>query len=92
METMIVARPSWLQVSWTGRTANFYDGVNGHNHVLYSVQLEEARFFGTDRLEKWPSEKYLEAVKVIHSVVETDDLRKLATTINGAVKIACQPA
>jgi hypothetical protein len=62
--------------------------VNGHNHVLYSALLEEARFFGIDRLEKWLSEKkYLEAVKIVHSVVETDNLNKLAITVNSNVEI-----
>jgi len=71
----------------------FYDRVNGHDHVLYSALLEEARFFGIDRLEKWLSEKkYLEAVKIVHSVAETDNLNKLATTVNGDMEIVYHPA
>jgi BTB/POZ domain-containing protein KCTD9 len=67
--------------------------VNGHNHVLYSTLLEEARFFDIDRLEKWLSEKkYLEAVKIVQSVAETDNLNKLATTVNGDVEIVYHPA
>ncbi len=70
----------------------FYDRTDGHNHVLYSTLLEEARFFGIDRLEKWLSEKkYLEALKIVHSVVGTDKLNKLATTVNGDVEIVCHP-
>jgi hypothetical protein len=56
--------------------------------IVYSALLEEARFFGIDRLEKWLSEKkYLEAVKIVYSVAETDNLNKLATTVNGDVEI-----
>jgi hypothetical protein len=62
--------------------------VNGHNHVLYSTLLKEARFFSINRLEKWLSKKkYLEAVKIVHLVAETNNLNKLATTVNGNVEI-----
>jgi BTB/POZ domain-containing protein KCTD9 len=70
----------------------FYDRMNGHNYALYNMLLEEARFFGIDRLEKWLSEKnYLEVVKVVHSVVETDNLNMLATPVNGDVEIVVHP-
>ena len=66
--------------------------MNGHNYALYNMLLEEARFFGIDRLEKWLNEKnYLEVVKVVYSVVETDNLNKLATPVNGDVEIMVHP-
>jgi BTB/POZ domain len=71
----------------------FYNRVNGHNHVLYSALLEEARFFGIDRPEEWLSEKkYLEAVKIVYLVAETDNFNKLATTVNSDVEIVYHPA
>lgn len=51
----------------------FYDKVKGHDEVLYSHILEEAKFYGIDRLEKWIRERgYLQAVKVTTSIRVTD--------------------
>jgi BTB/POZ domain-containing protein KCTD9 len=70
----------------------FYDRMKGHNYALYTMLLEEARFFGIDRLEKWLNEKnYLEVVKIVHSVKEKDNLKKLATTVNDDVEIIFHP-
>ena len=70
----------------------FYDRAKGHDHVLYGALLEEARFFGIDRLEKWLSEqKYLEAVKVAYSYTETNNLDTLARTVDGSIEIAYHP-
>jgi hypothetical protein len=56
---------------------------------LYGALLEEARFFGIDKLEKWLSEqKYLEVVRVAYSVRKTDDLNTLAMTVDDSVEIA----
>jgi hypothetical protein len=66
----------------------FYDRTKGHDYMLYGALLEEARFFGIDRLEKWLDEqKYLEVVKVAYSVTETDNLNKLVMTVDGSVEI-----
>ncbi|KAF2183994.1 hypothetical protein K469DRAFT_439100, partial [Zopfia rhizophila CBS 207.26] len=57
-----------LQYLQRGVLLVFYNGVKGHDYALYGALLEEARFFGINRLEKWLSEqKYLEAVKVAYS-------------------------
>lgn len=70
----------------------FYDRMKGHNYALYSMLLEEARFFGIDRLEKWLNEKnYLEVVKTVYSVEEKDNLKELATTVNDDVEIVFHP-
>lgn len=68
----------------------FYDGAKGHDYVLYGALLEEARFFGIDKLEKWLSDqKYLEVVKVAYSFTETDNLNTLDRTVDGSTEIVC---
>ncbi|KAF2174541.1 hypothetical protein K469DRAFT_707331 [Zopfia rhizophila CBS 207.26] len=70
----------------------FYDGAKGHDYALYGALLEEARFFGIDRLEKWLSEqKYLEAIEVAYSFTETDNLNTLTRTVDSSIKIAYHP-
>ncbi|KAF4627894.1 hypothetical protein G7Y89_g10259 [Cudoniella acicularis] len=47
----------------------FYSNTTGHDHALYLALLQEARYFGIERLEEWLEEKkYLEGVKVSYSV------------------------
>ena len=62
----------------------FYDNGKGHDHALYLALLEEARYFQIPRLEKWLEDKaYLQAVKIMHTVVEVDgvgNLVEVATT------------
>ena len=60
----------------TGVLPIFYDSTAGHNFPLYQALLEESKYFGIDRLEKWLwlcERKYLEAVKIEYMVKETQD-------------------
>ncbi|KAL2068580.1 hypothetical protein VTL71DRAFT_14917 [Oculimacula yallundae] len=52
----------------------FYDKGKGHDFALYQSLLEEAKYFGIDRLEKWLcGRKYLEVVEIHYSATETQD-------------------
>ncbi|RYN15621.1 hypothetical protein AA0113_g12499 [Alternaria arborescens] len=58
----------------TGVLPVFYDKVAGHDFPLYQALLEESTYFAIDRLQKWLCEqKYLEAVKIRHLAIETQD-------------------
>ncbi|KAB8071045.1 BTB/POZ protein [Aspergillus leporis] len=47
----------------------FYDRVRGHNYGLYIALLDEARYFGIDKLVSWlEAKEYIHAVKVQISV------------------------
>jgi len=52
----------------------FFDNVKGHDQLLYTALLQEADFYGIDRLKRWIEEKrYLKAVKVtVVASVQTD--------------------
>jgi BTB/POZ domain-containing protein KCTD9 len=56
----------------------FYDNSKGHDHALYLALLEEARYFQIPRLEEWLEDKtYLQAIKIMHTVVDAGDAESL---------------
>jgi len=55
----------------------FYDGSKGHDFAKYLSVLEEARYFQIEPLQKWLEEKrYLEVVKIRHSLIKETAVRK----------------
>ncbi|KAG9235251.1 BTB/POZ protein [Amylocarpus encephaloides] len=64
----------------------FYDNVKGHDYNLYMALLQEAKYFGILRLEKWLENKeYLKAVEVHHTVSKqncnADDLSIIESNV-----------
>ena len=58
----------------TGVLPVFYDRVAGHDFPLYQALLEESKYLGIDRLQRWLCErKYLDAVKIQIIATETQD-------------------
>lgn len=54
----------------------FYDSLKGFDHPLYASLLEQAEFFLVDCLRDWIlEERYLQAVKIVHSVKLSESTR-----------------
>lgn len=66
----------------------FYDNGKGHEYTLYLAVLEQARFFGVEPLRKWLEEqKYLEAVKIVHSARLLEGIEDVSGSTGSHVKI-----
>ncbi|KAF6227357.1 hypothetical protein HO133_008801 [Letharia lupina] len=66
----------------------FYDNVKGHDYALYLAVLEQARYFGVEPLQKWLEEqKYLQAVKIVHSARVLDGIEDVCGPTGSHVKI-----
>jgi hypothetical protein len=63
-----------LRYLCTGVLPLFYDRVAGHDLPLYHALLEQSKYFGIDRLQRWLCEqKYLDAIKIEYIATETQD-------------------
>ncbi|MCJ1289014.1 hypothetical protein MMC34_000546 [Xylographa carneopallida] len=70
-----------------------YDHEKGHDFGLCAAILEQARFFGIDKLEKWLGNKdYLEAVKTEHHAQLMSETYSVNNAFSNNVELEYHPS
>ncbi|KAI9819402.1 MAG: hypothetical protein M1826_001151 [Phylliscum demangeonii] len=71
----------------------FYDRSKGFDHALYTLLLEEAKYFQIPRLEKWIADKmYIQVVKVSYTAEELAGAMSHSVTLPADVEVEYHPA
>ncbi|MCJ1264154.1 hypothetical protein MMC22_004025 [Lobaria immixta] len=70
----------------------FYDNAKGHDHALYHLLLQQARYFQIERLRRWlVCRKYLDAVQTTITVEEVDHMYELSQPTGAHVEVEYHP-
>lgn len=70
----------------------FYDNAKGHDHALYHLLLQQAKYFQIERLRRWlVCQKYLDAVQTVTTVEKVDHMYELSQPTGANVEVEYHP-